>query len=263
MRLRILGSSGGYPAPGNPSTGFLLEHGGAKIWIDAGTGTFPELQRTVDFTQIDALVLSHGHADHCVDVLPLHVAIRYGFLTGFRLPVYCPPGVRETLGSFLGGGGCEELDRAFDFHTIDVDAPAEIAGASFRFLLMDHPIHTLGMRIETAEGSLAFSADTGPKADLAGFAEGVDLLLCEACYQDAAQGMPVHLTARQAGETARRAGARELAITHVWPTLDPQVSVAEARAGAGGGNLPIRWARSGEVFEVGKGKAALEEISGG
>lgn len=254
MRLRVLGSSGGYPAPGNPSSGFLLEAAGVKLWMDAGNGTFAELQRLADFTRIDALVLSHGHADHCADVFPLHVALRYapGGGGGSRLPLYCPPGVRETLGSLLGEGGAEELGRAFDFHTIGVDRPAEIAGARFSFLRMDHPIHTLGIRIETSEGTLTYSADTGPGADLAGFARGSDLLLCEACYQDGAQGAPLHLTARQAGETARRAGVRELALTHIWPTLDPQVSLEEARAGAG--DLPVRWARSGEVFEIGEGR---------
>ena len=252
----VLGSSGGYPAPGNPSSGFLLEAAGAKIWMDAGHGTFAELQRLTDFTRIDALVLSHGHADHCVDAFALHVALRYApqGARDSRLPLYCPPGVREKLGHFLGEGGVEELGRAFDFHTIDVDRPAEIAGARFSFLRMDHPIHTLGIRIETSEGTLTYSADTGPGADLAGFAQGSDLLLCEACYQDGAQGAPVHLTARQAGETARRAGVRELALTHVWPTLDPRTSLEEASAAAA--DLPVRWARSGDVFEIGEGRTS-------
>jgi ribonuclease BN (tRNA processing enzyme) len=220
--------------------------------MDAGHGTFAELQRLADFTRIDALVLSHGHADHCVDAFALHVALRYApqGARDSRLPLYCPPGVRESLGHFLGEGGVEELGRAFDFHTIGVDRPAEIAGARFSFLRMDHPVHTLGIRIEASGGTLTYSADTGPKADLAGFARGSDLLLCEACYQDGAQGGPVHLTARQAGETARRAGARGLAITHIWPTLDPRVSLEEA--GEAAGDLPVRWARCGEVFEIGE-----------
>ena len=113
MRLRVLGSAGGYPAPDNPSTGFLLETGGAKIWIDAGHGTFAELQRLADFTKIDALVLSHGHADHCVDAFALHVALRYApqGARDSRLPLYCPPGVRENLGRFLGEGGAERSKR--------------------------------------------------------------------------------------------------------------------------------------------------------
>jgi ribonuclease BN (tRNA processing enzyme) len=249
MRLRVLGSSGGYPAPGNPSTGFFLESGGAKLWIDAGNGTFAELQRWVDFTRLDALLLSHVHADHCADVYPLHVAIRYGVGEGFKLPLHAPPGSRGALGGLLGPTGAEQLAEAFDFHTIDAEDEIEIAGIRFTFLRTDHPAHTLAMRAQSSEGTLVYSADTGPNADLAGFARGSDLFVCEANYQDARMGPPLHLSARQAATIARQAGVRELAITHVWPTLDPQVSLQEAREEAG--DLPVRWAEPGTVFDIG------------
>ena len=250
MRLTVLGSSGGYPAPGNPSSGFLLEHGSSKLWLDAGNGTFAELQRVADFTRIDALVLSHVHADHCADVYPLHVAIRYGESRGLRIPLYCPPGTRETLAPLLMTGGWEELGEAFEFHTVDAGDTVEIGGMRLSFLRMDHPAHTLGIRAETASGTLTYSADTHTGADLAGFARGSDLLLCEATYQEGKIGGPVHLSARQAGDIARRAGVRDLALTHIWPTFDPEISLQEARAAAG--DLPVRWARSDEVFDVGK-----------
>jgi ribonuclease BN (tRNA processing enzyme) len=249
MRLRVLGSSGGYPVPDNPSSGFLLEHSGAKLWLDAGNGAFAELQRAADFTKIDALVLSHVHADHCADVYPLYVAIRYGVGGGFRLPLYCPPGTRETLAPLLMEGGWEQLGEAFDFHTVDDGQTVEIAGVRLSFRRTDHPAHTLAIRAEAGGRALTYSADTGPGVDLAPFAEGSDLFLCEATYQDGKVGAPVHLTARQAAETALRAGARELALTHFWPTFDPEVSLREARESAG--DLPVRWARRGEVFDMG------------
>lgn len=249
MRLRVLGSSGGYPIPDNPSSGFFLEHGGTKLWLDAGNGTFAELQRLGDFTQIDALVLSHVHADHCADVYPLHVAIRYGVGEGFRLPLYCPPGTRETLAGLLMEGGWESLGEAFDFHVVDAGQTVEIGGVRLELLRTDHPAHTLAIRAEAGGRVLTYSADTGPKADLAGFARGSDLLLCEATYQEGKRGAPVHLSAREAAETALKAGVKELALTHFWPTFDPEVSLREGREAAG--DLPVRWARRGECFEIG------------
>jgi ribonuclease BN (tRNA processing enzyme) len=249
MRLHVLGSSGGYPTAGNPNTGFLLEHGEARLWIDAGTGTFAALQRLTDFTRLDAVVLSHLHPDHCADLYPLQVALRYRVEGSLRVPLYGPPGTLEALGGLLGADGAAGLGDTFPFRAVDAGETVEVAGCRLRFLRTDHPGHTLAIRVDSSAGAFTFSADTGPQADLAGFAQGCDLLVCEATYQEGKAGAPVHLTARQAGETARRAGVRELAVTHIWPTFDPEVTLAEARAAAGG--IPVRWARPGEVFTVG------------
>jgi ribonuclease BN (tRNA processing enzyme) len=107
------------------------------------------------------------------------------------------------------------------------------------------------MRLETDEGILAYSADTGPGADLAGFARGSDLLLCEATYQEGRVGAPVHLTARQAAETALRAGVRDLVLTHVWPAFDPLRSVEEARDAAR--DVHVEWAAPGSTFDLRRG----------
>src|SRR4029450_11279794 len=110
------------------------EHGPAKLWLDAGNGTFAELQRLADFTGIDALVPSHVHADHWPDGFPRHVALRYGEHSGLRLPLYCPPGTRETLAPLLLEGGWEELGEAFLFHVVDAGDTAEIAGGPLSVL---------------------------------------------------------------------------------------------------------------------------------
>ncbi len=110
------------------------------------------------------------------------------------------------------------------------------------------PNTTLASRFETDSGILTFSADTGPGADLGAFARGSDLLLCEATYQEARQGAPVHLTARQAAETACRAEVPDLLLTHFWPPHDRAVTLEEARAVAG--DIQVRLATPGGDFQV-------------
>jgi ribonuclease BN (tRNA processing enzyme) len=250
MRLHVLGSSGGYPVPDNPCTGYLLEHEETRIWMDAGTGTMAAVQRIVPLDNIDALVVSHVHADHCADLFTLYVALRYRMEGGpLRKPLWAPREVWDVLPRFLDPtGGGMKLEEAFEFHPLHDGGEAEVAGVRFRCARTAHPVETLALRAEAGGRSIAYSADTGPAADLTDLARGADLFVCEACYQDAAMGGPVHLSARQAADLGRRAGVRTLALTHVWPTLDPQVSLREAREA--GGEMPVELATPGRVFEV-------------
>lgn len=250
MRLTILGSSGGYSGPDNPTSGFLLEAGGARLWIDAGHGTFSALQRVADYTGIDAILVSHVHADHCVDLYALNVALRFHERGVLRMPLYCPLEVWEKVPLLLGDSA-ESFRQTFDFHEIATEGSVEVAGVRASFLRTEHPNYCLAMRLETDEGILTYSADTGPGTDLAGFARGSDLLLCEATYQEGLVGAPVHLTARQAAETALRAGVRDLVLTHVWPAFDPRRSVEEARTAAG--DVRVEWAAPGSVFGISRG----------
>ena len=250
MKLTILGSSGGYSGPENPSSGFLLEHAGARLWIDAGHGTFSALQRHTDFTGVDAILISHVHADHCVDLYAFNIAMRFHEQGVLRRSLYCPLEVWERMPLLIGDPpeGEKGFGQSFDFHPTEAGGTVEVCGIRANFLRTDHPNYCLAMRLESGDGILTYSADTGPGADLAGFARGSDLLLCEATYQEGRVGAPVHLTARQAGETAHRADAGRLVLTHVWPPYDPRRSVDEARAAAG--DVHVEWAAPGAAFEV-------------
>jgi ribonuclease BN (tRNA processing enzyme) len=252
MRLTILGSSGGYSGPNNPTSGFLLEAGGARLWIDAGHGTYSSLQRMTDYLGVDAILISHVHADHCVDLYALNVALRFHEQGVLRKDLYCPREVWERVPLLLGDApeAQEGFHKTFDFHPVAAGETTEIAGVRASFLRTEHPNYCLAIRLETAEGVLTYSADTGPGTDLAAFARGSDLLLCEATYQEGKVGAPVHLTARQAAETAVRAGVRDLVLTHVWPEFDPRRSVDEARDSIGAGDVHVEWAAPGSVFGV-------------
>lgn len=247
MRLTILGSSGGYPGPENPTSGFLVEGAGTKLWIDAGTGTFSALQRTVEVAQVDAVVISHVHADHCADLYALDIALRFRQEGALRKRLCCPREVWDRVPLLLGESA-DGFRSTFDVQPVEDGGEIEVGGVRIRFLRTDHPNYCLAMRLESEDGILTYSADTGPGTDLAGFARGSDLLLCEATYQEGLAGAPVHLTARQAGDTARCAGARHLVLTHVWPAFDPRRSVEEAREAAG--DVHVQWAAPGASFDV-------------
>lgn len=233
MELWVLGANGTYPTAGRPTAGYLLSAGDTRVWVDAGSGTFDALLHLMDPADLDALIISHMHVDHCADVLPLYHYLRFGPVDRPPLPLIVPEGAVTRLAAFVDSGGGAHLGDVFDPVTPSAQ-PIEVGSMTFRFGPADHPVPTLQMRVGDGGRSLAYSADTGTGSDLAMLASGANTLLAEASFQGEDKPAPHHLTAAEAGGIAQQAGVERLILTHLMPTLDPQQSITEAAAVFGG-----------------------------
>ncbi len=229
IELTVLGCSGSYGAPaGGACSGYLVRAGGETLWLDCGNGTLAALQRYADPADLSAVVITHAHPDHCVDLYGLHVLNRYG-LDRLGLPVYAAAGVEESLTHLVhdGWGG------AFDWHAVEDGDAASVGDVGLRFSRTDHPPPTVAVEVAHDGHRLVYTADTGPGWSVDAFDARADLVLSEATYQHDDVRVPIHLSARQAGEMARAAAAKRLVLTHLWPRLDPALSVAEGADGFG------------------------------
>lgn len=230
MELTIIGCSGSFPGPDSAASCYLAEAEGFRMLIDLGNGALGALQRFAGLDQIDAVCLSHLHADHCLDMCGYQVARAYhpaGPLR--RIPVYGPDGTAERLDRATGSLNTSVTD-AFDFVTL-VPGTLEIGPFQITAGHMNHPVETFGFRISHAGRTVAYSADTGPSEQLVSLAAGADVLLCEASFTAGPQ-LPadLHLTGAQAGEHAARAGVGELVLTHLVPWNSRDQARAEAAA---------------------------------
>ncbi len=231
MQVTVLGSSGSYPVPGRPSSGFLITAGPTRVWCDAGSGTFSALGLHVSPDEVTAVVLSHRHVDHCVDVLAAFHAWAYRPEPRRGVLLVAPASVFEALVSFLGAGTDHPFFDVFTPRPVEGGDRETIGGLEVAFFETDHSVPTVASRWSDGARTLAYSADTGPAGGWMEVAADADLFLCEATYQtDAAADYPHHLRAAEAGRIAREVGARCLMLTHVPPHLDPARSVEEAEA---------------------------------
>jgi len=249
VRLTIIGCSGSFPGPDSPASCYLLEAEGFRLLLDLGNGSLGVLQRHAGLYDIDAVCLSHMHADHCLDLCSYWVARTY-HPDGPRprIPVYLPAGTASRMARSYGLDDPPGMTEAFDFVTL---APGTRQIGPFRVTAahVSHPVETFGFRLEHAGRSIAYSADTGESAALVGLARGADLLLCEASFLEG-PGLPrdLHLTARQAAQHAASAGAGRLVLTHLVPWNDPARTLEEACGSSFAG--PISLAASGHSVEL-------------
>lgn len=250
MRLTIIGCSGSFPGPDSPASSYLLEAEGFRLLIDLGNGALGVMQRHVGLFDIDAICLSHLHADHCLDLTSYWVARRYA-PGGPQppIPVYAPERAAERMSLAYGlepdpGPG---MTDAFSFTTL-TPGNRRIGPFLITTLRMNHPVETYGFRVEHGGRVVAYSADTGPSEALVDLARRADLLLCEASFLEGPD-LPgnLHLTGRQAGEHAERAGVRHLVLTHLVPWNDKERSFAEASDAFTG---PISLAFPGQEFDL-------------
>jgi ribonuclease BN (tRNA processing enzyme) len=235
MKVTVLGCSGSVPGPDSPASGYLIEADGYRLLLDLGHGAFGALQRYAQPADIDAIVISHLHADHFIDLTAYVVALRYGGnghrLRGpdKRIPVIGVPGTRDRLEAAY-----DPLTRKLGLHELFAFAtptPGELGPFRMSYALMNHPTPTNGVRIEWHDRSLVYSADTGECPELVTLAQGADVLLCEASVAPDEELIPdLHMTGRMAGEHADRAGVDRLIVTHVPPWNSPQAAADEAAA---------------------------------
>jgi ribonuclease BN (tRNA processing enzyme) len=229
VELTVLGCSGSYGSPeGGACSGYLVREGDTALWLDCGNGTFGALQQHLPVEDLTAVVLTHEHPDHCVDLYGLHVMVRYA-LRAKGLPVYAPAGLAEHLGTLVHG----DWGGAFEWHTIDETRPVSIDGTTLRFSRTDHPPPTYAVELAAGGSRLVYTSDTGPGWSVEAFAPDADLVLSEATYLHDDKAAPIHLSAKEAGVAARAAEARRLMLTHLWPLVDRHDVIAEGSAAFG------------------------------
>lgn len=246
MRLTVVGCAGSFPGPDSPCSCYLVEADGFRLLLDLGNGALGALQRHVDLYAVDAVLLSHLHPDHCLDLCSYYVARKYAPAGAPPpTPVYGPAGTADRMARAYDPAPEPSMRGIFDFRTL-ASGRLEVGPFELTVDHMNHPVETFGVRLEQGGRALAYSADTGETDAVARLAADADLLVCEASYLGEKEPDD-HLTARLAGEYAARAGAGRLLLTHLVPWNDPDQTSEEA-AGAYGGAMAL--ARSGVTYEL-------------
>lgn len=235
-RLVVLGSCGAWPEPNRACSGFVLEHNGFRVVLDLGYATLPGLLDLVDSTTgdgLDAVVISHRHPDHMIDLHGLFRALWFGHRGGPAIPLYAPPGVLERVAA-LEEDDADAVRRVFDWHETPCNR-TELGPFQLETRALPHFVPNVGVRLSCPDFTVAYTGDTGPTPLLAELGRRAELYIVEATSRDQQPGTPPAptgelflLSARDAGAAAAAAGAHRLMLTHFWPGNDRGQSRAEA-----------------------------------
>ena len=254
MNLTVLGKSPSWQDLDGACSGYLIELDGLSILLDCGSGAFAKLREFGSYERLDAVIISHLHADHVLDLVPFASALIHGPpLRDTRPALHAPPGASETLRQLCGLWGTPALiDDAFEVREYDPAAELVLARARLRFQPVPHyvPCNAIEVRggADAASRRLVFSADCGPNGALPRFAEGADLLLIEATQlEDDPRPNAGHLSGAQAGAIGARAGAARVVLTHFSDQLDRERLAASASAALG---HPVELAAEGATYTL-------------
>ncbi len=241
LSITVLGSSGSYAGPGNPCSGYLVADGDRTVWLDCGPGTLGPLQEHVDLVALNAVVVTHSHPDHSLEVPVLRNALKY--LIGREgLPVYGPADTRARVEAALGATVAPTLD----WREVSDGSTFTVGPLAFWCSRTDHPVETMAIRVADDAGrAIAYSSDTGPAWSFDRFGASIGLALCEASLPADEEGTFQHLSGRQAGEWARDVAAGRLVITHLLPGTDAEARRREAEEAFGG---PVEVATPGARY---------------
>jgi ribonuclease BN (tRNA processing enzyme) len=227
IRMRVIGSSPSVQRPGRACSCYLLRTRDSSVLFDMGSGALGNLHAALDYPQLDAVIISHMHADHFLDLIPLRYGLKYGpLLRDGRMPIFLPPGgesmLRQLTGAFPSEGPHDFLDEVFEVREYDPNEALQINDLTLTFRQTRHYIDTYAIRAEHKGASVVYSSDTAPCDAVVEHAANCSLFLCEATLGlGREEGMRGHSSAEEAGEMAERAGVHRLVLTHYGSTYAP------------------------------------------
>jgi ribonuclease BN (tRNA processing enzyme) len=229
VRLTVLGSSASYPGPGQACSGHLVQAGDVTIMADCGNGTLANLAKVIDPLTLDAVFITHAHADHFLDLYALQALLRYA-PTGPAAPValYLPEGLFERMGCILSERGRSDMAEAFVPHELSSGVPVSIGEVQVTPLAMVHEGPTFALVFEDGEKRLCYTSDTALSEDVVHAAHQVDVLVTEATLPEGYGGLAPHMTAAEAGLVAQRASVKKLVLSHLWPTTSREDILEQA-----------------------------------
>jgi ribonuclease BN (tRNA processing enzyme) len=251
LQVTVLGKSPSWQDAAGACSGYLVRHDGYTLLLDCGNGVFAKLRSVVDYSAVDAVLITHLHADHFFDLVPYSFALTYGVRVQPPSPeLHAPPDAGEHFAMIGGSLGDQSLiSGAFSTWEYDPAALLTLGPLQIRFCEVPHYVRTHAVRISApGSGDFTFGADCRPNEELPAFAEGSELMVVEATLREPETfGTRGHLTAREAGEHGRVASARRLVLTHFSDELDAEWIREEGSAGYG---APVELAAEGAVFDL-------------
>lgn len=250
LSVRVLGCSGTYAAPGGACSGYLVQSPTTNVWLDAGPGSLGNIQRYAKLSEVDAVVLSHCHPDHWLELPVVANAIKW-HQNRSPVSVYANRMTIDEARRLIG----PSTASVFEWHEIAHVDRVAIGDQSWFFHETEHYVPTLASLVTSGEGCLYYSADTGIGIDVEPVIvpQGNSLGLIESSYLNRQDRL--HLSAVEAGELATRLGLNRLLLTHHVPfesALDHVRAASTTFAG------PIESAVVGGLYHSGRSLGVVE-----
>ena len=262
MRLTVLGKSPSWQDAGGACSGYLIQDGKTNVLLDCGNGVFGKMRQRIDYTEVDAVVISHLHADHFLDLVPFSYALTYapkqqpvpvhtwpGTDSPARPRLIAPPGATATFRRVVGAWGNEDLiENAFQIEEYEAGSEVTLDGLTASFHPVPHFIDTFAVNVTAGDLKLSYSADTSPCEEIVEIARDADLMLVEATLpRPERTGVRGHLTPEEAGDHAKRAGVKRVVLTHISDELGDEWAREQAEASFG---RPVEVAREFAEYEI-------------
>ncbi len=206
-RVTTLGGCGGWPEPARACSGFLVEHDGFRLALDLGYGTLPRLLDLLDSSfadGLDAVVITHEHADHMVDLHGLFRARWFGRRDGPRIALYAPEPVLGKVVALEDPDTAEDLKVVFDWSHLPA-APYHVGPFMLESVALPHHVPTAGVRLTAPGVTIAYTGDTGPDPALVDLGRNADIYIVDATHPAPPPVTPrprLLLSAAEAGEVA-------------------------------------------------------------